>query len=697
MRRFLSIVAVYLSIVAVAAVAANLSDPDPSGRGAAGEPDDEIVLAAALQQFDDCDQLLQYFREAALERVGPYGLDGGMWDLRGGGIVLEDGAVALEGGGAPAPMGGAAAGSGAAAGGDAMEAPAEARVAENTAKDSDAFSGTNVQEVGVDEPDIVKTDGRRVVVLNAGRLHVLISDGDELRRVGSLRLPDEGGQEMLLDGDRLLVLGHRFDDVMPLVDDMARSSMPVGGGGTTSTFTMVDISDPTDPTVTSTMEVDGNYLSARLVDGVARVVLRSQPSELPFTYPEAGGLRSERNARQHNREVIEESTVDQWLPYAVMSGSGGGETEAPLLECDAVHHPEEFAGFGLVSVLSVDLAGDISAAGSAAVVGDSDTVYASPENLYVAVNRWGQQPWDLGRPVAPDEARTELHQFDIADPAQARYVASGAVKGRLLNQWALSEHDGHLRVATTREGLGDGSGSESGIVVLRTRDQELERVGRIDGLGKGEQIYSVRYIGDVAYLVTFRQTDPLYTVDLSNPREPQVRGELKIPGYSAYLHPVDDDRLLGVGQDADETGQVLGSQVSLFDVGNLSNPQRVDQVKLGQGSSPVEYDHRAFLYWPETGTIVLPLQTWDAEPFMGAQVMEVNGNQIRRVGRISHGATTASKAGVGAPEEYLYGGSIVRALVIGDELLTVSDLGVMAHDMASLEPHGEVRFDRNRD
>ncbi|MPZ72490.1 MAG: hypothetical protein GEU74_04560 [Nitriliruptorales bacterium] len=666
MRRFLSVAAVYVTIMLVASV---LASPRPPTVDAGPLPDgsDGIVLAAALERFDDCDALLRYFREAALERVGPYGLGEPIH------AYLEDSTEAVGDAGvlrSAAP----------AAGGDAS--------ADTGARDQD-FSGTNVQEAGVDEPDIVKTDGRRIVVLSGSRLYVLVNDGDRLRRTGSVRLPGEGAQELLLDGDRVLALGHRFDDVMPHMDDV-RASMPIMGAPT-STFTMVDISDASDPSITSTMEMDGSYVSARLVDGVARVVVRSQPAALPFVTPDSGGLRNEREAERRNREVVRDSTIDQWLPFAITTDTASGsETERSLLECESVHHPETFAGFGLVSVLSIDLTDELVADGSAAVVAESDTVYASTENLYVALNRWGSQSWDVGRPVRPEAARTELHQFDITDPARATYVASGTVKGRLLNQWALSEHDGHLRVATTQDGLGRAGRSDSAVVVLARRGGSLDPVGRVGGLGKGEQIYSVRYAGDLAYVVTFRQVDPLYTLDLSDPRSPEVRGELKIEGYSAYLHPIDDATLLGVGQDATLRGETTGSQVSLFDVGDLSRPRRVDQVKLGQGMSSVEYDHRAFLHWPATGTVVVPLETWEHRPFVGAVVLSVDGDGLQRVGRISHEGDGKGRG----PGVHPYGSQIQRALVIDGELFTVSAAGVMAHSLRSLEPRGWVPLDR---
>src|SRR5690606_17502076 len=172
------------------------------------------------------------------------------------------------------------------------------------------------------------------------------------------------------------------------------------------------------------------------------------------------------------------------------------------------------------------------------------------------------------------------------------------------------EWDGHLRVATTVEQPSRGEPrSESTVYVLRQRGETLVETGSVGGLGKGERIYAVRFVGSVGYVVTFRQTDPLYTVDLSDPTAPTVLGELKVAGYSAYLHPAGDGRLIGVGQEATEQGRIQGTQVSLFDVGDLARPSRIAQYHVRYGHSEAEFDPHAFLYWPRTGLLVVPLMT----------------------------------------------------------------------------------------
>jgi len=657
--------------------------PRGGGAGALGT----VVLASALQPFDGCDDLLRYFTDAAADMVGPWGLGG---SAGGDMVVMETAAAAAEdtaGGGE---------------GDAAVPAPAQARAADEGA----TVSGTNVQEAGVDEPDIVKTDGRRMIAVAQGRLQVLDLTGGTPRLTATLQLPPGWGHELLLDGDTALVLAHsdsaQTPGARPLpAPDPATDMMFPAPSSPLSVLSMIDLSDPAAPQEIATLQLDGDYRSARMVDGVARVVVRSWPTGLPFVFPEGGGLRAERDATERNREIVANSTIDNWLPYYVLTDRRFGQeatSEGTLLDCEQVTHPQEFSGLGMLSVLTVDLGGTLEPTGSTGIVADGDTVYASPENLYVATSRWLPQLIDPLADIAPaaDDVTTELHAFDITDPAATRYRASGEVSGHLLNQWSLSEHAGNLRVATTTNNSGQpGAVSESAVAVLAERDGELVEVGRVGGLGRTEQIYAVRFLGDIAAVVKFRQTDPLYLLDLADPTTPRVLGELKIPGYSAYLHPVGDGRLLGVGQDADDQGRVLGSQVSLFDITDLANPTQLAQLKFGDGSSEVEYDHRAFLYWAETGLAVMPLQTWaydeatgTEDVFTGALGVQVDSQAgaLREAGRLTHGPDEQP------PGQFDYRAQIRRALVVGGTLYTVSELGVETSALDTLADTGWVAF-----
>jgi uncharacterized secreted protein with C-terminal beta-propeller domain len=286
-------------------------------------------------------------------------------------------------------------------------------------------------------------------------------------------------------------------------------------------------------------------------------------------------------------------------------------------------------------------------------------------------------------PRETDSMTTEVHRFDLVDDG-AEYVASGSVPGRVLNQWALSEHEGDLRIATTEGEFSTDGRTHSSVRILRERDGRLRTIGRVRDLGKGEQIYAVRYAGDIGFVVTFRQVDPLYTLDLSDPTEPRMVGELKVPGYSAYLHPVDADHLLGIGQNATTEGQTTGVQASLFDVADLAEPRRIAQLALGRDTmTDVEYDHRAFLYWPEEQMAVLPLADWQPGGKVGAVVLHVApGDELVERGFIEH----PPHEGAAPP--------VQRALVVDDRILTVTYAGVRATDLATLEPLGDAAFVR---
>jgi len=230
--------------------------------------------------------------------------------------------------------------------------------------------------------------------------------------------------------------------------------------------------------------------------------------------------------------------------------------------------------------------------------------------------------------------------------------------------------------------------TESGVYVLRTDGDRLVEEGRVTGLGRGERIYGVRFVGPTGYVVTFRQVDPLYTVDLSEPARPRVIGELKITGYSAYLHPVGGGRLIGVGQEASTDGRRRGTQVSLFDVSDLDSPRRLAQHHVRYGDSEAEFDPHAFLYWPEDRLLVVPLSVWGPttaaeKPVQwgGALVLRVGDKSLTEVGMVR------------VPEDKLRrdaSNQIRRSLVIGDVLWTLSDTGLQAVDASTLDTLGWV-------
>jgi uncharacterized secreted protein with C-terminal beta-propeller domain len=601
--------------------------------------------AARLVAFDSCGTALRELIRAADPYVGPYGL------------LQPDARADL----------------GVASGRQDSASASGARAAAATPR----HSTTTVHEAGVDEPDLVKTDGRRLVSVAGGRLRVLELASRRVTAV--LDLPAGGPAQLLLHGDRALV-------IVPSDGWRSGADRPAG-----ARFVLVDLTGA--GRVLGTLTVDGMFVDGRQVGGVARLVVRSGPRLRfvgPDDRPSTDATRTEA-ARSANRQVLARSSIDDWLPRYELD-SGAEQQQGRLVDCARVSHPAAYSGATMLTVLTVDLGGQLGTGDPVGIVADGDVVYGTATSLYVAAQ---PRPPLADRPVRGTEPlprsrpqRTEVHKFDLPGPRRPRYVASGEVAGRLLNQYALSEHDGRLRVATTLD-LGDGGAaccagpprSESAVTVLAQRGDRLVQVGRLAGLGKGERIYAVRFLGPVGYVVTFRQTDPLYTVDLADPERPRAVGELKIPGYSAYLHPAGGSTLIGVGQDATDQGRLLGTQVSLFDVGDPARPRRTARYHLPGGWSEVESDPHAFLHWPASGLVVVPVT---AHPGPDQGPVSGPGALVLRAGE-----GTLDRLGVVRQPD---GSPVRRSLVVGDTLWTVSETGAKAVSAGDLATQAWVPF-----
>lgn len=648
-----------LALATVLALAAGCTDgPATESFRDSDVPSGSFQLVA----FSSCDDALGKLKQAARGYVGPWG-----FGTRGGGpqdaMSAREDAAAVAG--APA-------------------APGAAKAAEPAGESR--YSGTNTHEAGVDEPDLVKTDGRRIITISQGVLRVVDAAGrrvtgqlDLRPHAGAVRWPDA---DLLLRGDRALVLfpGTYQGIVRPatggFAGDTAKPAMPTEAAG--PLFLLVDLTDGS-PELVGSYTIDGELVDARQVGETARIVVRSGP-RLAFPYDPK---QTDAQRLAANEAVIDTAGPDEWLPrYKV---SMGDRTSKGRVSCQAVSRPTTYSGTSMVTVLSFDLtAATLGNGDPVTVVADGDTIYSNGPSLYVANDqRWQTQ----GRPAggfAPEQ-RTEFYKFDTSRSGQPRYVAAGSVPGWLINQYAMSERDGHLRVATTvGQAGGRGARSESTVYVLAQQGKRLVETGKVGGLGKGERIYAVRFVGDVGYVVTFRQTDPLYTVDLRNPQAPKVLGELKITGYSAYLHPAGDKRLLGVGQEATAQGRVQGTQVSLFDVADLTAPNRIAQYHVRQSQSEAEFDPHAFLYWPDTGLLVVPIRSYGRGMGSGeALVLRVGDDALTEVGTVTHPASGSDGR---------LPGDIRRSLVIDDVLWTVSAAGLMASDQATLRTLAWIPF-----
>ena len=644
------------------------------------------LFASELVQFDSCTAYLDHLKHKALERVGPYGLGGGIAPF-----ALESAALTVVAAAVP----------------EEADAAADFGTVQSYGDGAASeFSTTNVQEAGVDEPDIVKTDGNRILAFAQGVLHYVDMSSGTPKLAASFELSswkglDTWSHQMFMTGDTALLMASGYEEER---------------GGITVAV-QIDVSDGDDLRVTGSLEVAGWLVSARLVGGRASLVTTSDPAVgFEFVFPSSGSRSAELRAERVNRQVIEDSVLEDWAPwYRLTAGPEPTVTEGLLIDCETAYTPREFPGFQTLSVLTFDASGVIDTGAVATVLSGGDTVYASADHLYVASHRWidweGLEEPEIARQAG--NVTTDIHRFGIGGADGPIYQASGKVEGFLINQFAMSEHDGYLRVASTNTPdwgwWGTDEASVSRVDVLERDGREMRVVGSVDGLGVGERIFAVRFLGEIGYVVTFRQTDPLYTIDLSDPANPAVLGELKILGYSAYLHPLGEGRLLGVGQDADEEGRLKGTQVSIFDVSDPADPVRTHQFSLPEySSSDVEFDHRAFLYREPTGTVVLPISWWSydeatetEDQFSGAMVLAIGPDGIKRRGVIGHSYPevppqsgdaadgTAADAPFGYYPEFV---PITRSLVIGGTLFTLSDAGLMGSDLASLSETAWIEF-----
>ncbi len=624
-------------------------------------PDRTIVnRSPRLATFDGCPDLLAHVRELAGERVGPYGFDG-YGPVAVDVMPIEGDARFDQPTGAPAAEAGDAA-----------------------APTSGDVIGTNVQEVGVDEPDLVKTDGSVAAVAAGTAVHLVDLTGAAPRVASTLEAG--WGSELLLRGDRLLVLSTAYRGPQPV--PLGRPALVEPGdpyGVTATTLRLYDIANPDAPTLLETVELDGQYRSARLIGDTARVVVQTGPHDLVFGYPQDSSREALIASAEHNRAVIDAAPIESWVPGYVVIAPDGARTDEATIPCGDIGRPPRFGGLGMIGVFTLDLSAGVTPTSSAGVLGSGEFVYASPDQLVVATSRWGAwEPW-----LVQGDVTTELHAFDISAPTSTTYLASGRVAGYLYSQFALSERGGLLRVASTSEAFWSADverpQSESRVTVLERRGGEYVPIGLVDGLGKGERIHSVRFFDDFAAVVTFRQVDPLYLIDLATPTAPRVTGELKVTGFSSYLHLARDGLLLGVGQEATDEGVVIGPQVSTFDISDRTDPRQVGRVVFRPGWSEVQSDHRAFQYVPSLGRALVPLYEYESPQFTGAVAVDVSaGGSVAEAGRLTQPSSGSGSTTVGP--------QIRRTFVVGDTLYTVSDQGLGAHDLDTLARTSHLTF-----
>lgn len=552
------------------------------------------------------------------------------------------------------------------------------------------FSATNTQVAGVDEADSVVTDGRYIYTVVENELLVVDSDPASLSVVSRTKL--EGyGHMIYLSGSRLTVLSQitRWPQItpvpidpldpisiVPLVDPAPQSTaafadarfgscMPWGPTVQQVKVTVLDVADPAAPGVVEETLVDGRLSASRSVEGTVYLVIENTPDIRPMPF-----VRSRRGIETpaEYRSRIASTDLESLLPVARTTsfGADGLPIAAEpimrqLVVPGSLYLPVRGGGSDLVSVVSLNPTdGTPGIDHVASTLGMAGTVYASTDSIILA-------SCDPGIWWGSAEGSTTLHEFALS--GDLPYLAGGTVPGRLLDQFSIDAHsDGTTRVVT-QTGWGDDAATN--LFVLDRDGQSLDTVGSVVGIGRGENTQSVRFLDDTAYIVTFRQVDPLFVVDLSDPTQPAVVGELVMPGFSTYLHPVDATHLIGLG-----VGASPGSlKISLFDVSKPASPLQVDAVEIGGAGcytwSAAQWDHHAFSYFADRRILSIPVSSWtwtleggsDGSDTLAVYAVDPVAG-FRELSRIDHDSPVS------------------RSLRIGDRLYSISGTTVKIVDFA---------------
>jgi hypothetical protein len=574
------------------------------------------------------------------------------------------------------------------------------------------YSGTNNQEAGVDEADFVKTDGYHIYLINGNRLHVFGVPTFGALTPESVFELEGWPTEMLIDNEsgRVAVFSHVDAYTLPPEHPLrARVGESDARGAfayrvaSIAKVTVIEAGNRRAPRLARELYLEGSYQTARLVERSVRLGAYTHlaiPSVDYWKYYWYGDTNlsideREAAAKQAARELALEDMVPriyERLPdrtFSTIHLAGGN--------CSTFHRPTDSHGRGVTSLVTFDLGQPAAPIGSQQIVTNYSQLYASTDFLYLAepAHDWW---WFWWNPRVDDI--TNLHAFDISRPGETRYVGSGRVTGEINNSFSMSEHEGILRVATTTDRFArwwidpeERPESENHVFTLRAEGGKLVKVGHLGGLAPGERVWSARFAGDRAFIVTFRNIDPLFAIDLSNPASPRVLDELKVPGVSTYIQPIDGDHLLTIGYGGDDDGLNWRGQVSLFDASDPTRLGLLDVEPLAGGRSyswsEALYQHKAFQYWAPKRLLAVPVSSYGSasdgrDPSFWTytsmlQLVSVGEDGLSTYGTIDHSGFYNSDLS----QRWIYT-DIRRSIFMGEFVYAISDRGITVHKLSDL-------------
>jgi uncharacterized secreted protein with C-terminal beta-propeller domain len=560
-------------------------------------------------------------------------------------------------------------------------------------------SETNVQEKGVDEGDLVKTDGAFIYLARGSHFFILKANpAAETTLVSDMDLK-EPISELHLSTNLVSVITTSYGN--PFMTTAATMPVLMRTRPITRLYTY-DVANAAVPVLTASVDFPGILRGSRRINNTIYLVTDHTidiPSPVyPWNYLQLGRLDQTTfntacaQAREENLKNVEALTLDQLLPAYTATlftgGVAGTPSAVPAVEYTDVFIPEFGNGMDLSLVFSIDFSSQAPAIASSALLSSWGGIYMTTESLYLTSDnhwRWIEPMAGVDMPPANPEPRTAVHKFAIAGTdGKPLYRGSGVVDGWLNNRFSMSEYLGNLRIGTTRGGWW-GEGISNQLAILAEKNGQLAETGKLTGIAPGERIYSMRFDRDRGYMVTFRRIDPLFTLDLSDPANPRLAGEIAVNGFATYIHLLGTDRLLTVGQSADSFGRATGNKLQLFSVSDLAAPTLLSDYELGPGWSSALYDPHAFLYYEPLGILTVPYYSDRFDANLASGYTYTSGLRVFTVGPSSisprgSGIITSPTVTSG----YFYHDTVDRSVIIGNTIYALAHRSVTAADADQL-------------
>ena len=517
-----------------------------------------------------------------------------------------------------------------------------------SSEQKESYSTTNVQVENVDEADIVKTDGKYIYYVSNGKIYIV--KANDLTIASKIEIKSENERfypiEIYINQNKLIVLGNSYNyekettsnKIGDIFEDVARVNT-----NNMAKAIVYDISNKEDIKQTRIVALDGNYTQSRMIGDNIYFI----SNKIPNYY---------KNIEDDNiLPIYKDTAIDE---------------NTKKIECSDIVYFDGTESYNYMLVAGFNINNN-NPVNTETFFGAGSTVYASENNLYIAQSYWS------------DEHKNTIYKFNLKD-SQIKPKCKGEVEGYLNNQFSIDEYEGNLRIATTS---GYDENSNNQLYIL---DENLNQIGKIDNLAKGEKIYSVRFIGKVGYIVTFKQIDPLFVIDLSNPTKPIVKGQLKIPGYSSYLHPYDETHIIGIGYNTKSNGYGGitndNMKMSMFDVSDLQNPKEMFNVNIGDKYtySQITSNHKALFYNKDKQIIGFPVT------YSNKNNKYINSLVLFKID-LEKGFEKYGEI----KQDINYKTDIDRAIYIGDKLYTLSNLQITQYDFNTINKINEVKLDEN--